>query len=71
MGKCLICSIVKVLAGLGAFNWLLVAWLDVNIVASLLGDMTMPAKIVYTLIGISGAMVLMTLVKSCPCCKKK
>ena len=70
-GKCIICKIVAILAGVGALNWALVALGDFNLVAAVLGDMTVPAKAVYTLIGISGLMLLvMTLIKPCPCGKK-
>ncbi|OGW83618.1 MAG: hypothetical protein A2Z83_04995 [Omnitrophica bacterium GWA2_52_8] len=67
MGKCPICKIVKLLAGIGALNWGLVALFNVNLVTTLLGDMTTPAKIVYILVGISGLMTLVTFIKQCPC----
>jgi len=70
MGKCFICKIVGILGGLGALNWLLVAFFQLNLVTMLLGDMTLPAKIVYALIGVSGAMILIMQFKSCPCCNK-
>jgi len=70
MGKCFICKLIGLLAGLGALNWLLVALFNFNLVAAILGDMTLAAKIVYTLIGIAGAMVLVMLVKCCPCTGK-
>ena len=70
MGKCIICKIVTVLAGVGALNWLLVALFKFNLVAAVLGEMSMAAKVVYILVGIAGAILLLTLVKSCPCTKK-
>lgn len=70
MGKCIICKIVTILAGVGALNWLLVALFKLNLVAKLLGDMTLPAKAVYVLVGIAGIILLLTLFKSCPCVKK-
>jgi len=69
MKRCPICKIVVLLGGLGALNWLLVALFNINLVASVLGDMTMGAKIVYTIIGIAGALLIVTLVKPCPCGK--
>ena len=70
MKKCPVCKVVVVLAGIGALNWGLVALLGIDLVARLLGDMTLPAKVVYTLVGISGLILLVSLIKPCPCCKK-
>jgi len=70
MKKCISCKVVSVLAGLGALNWLLVALFNVNIVAMIFGDMTTLSKIIYTLIGISGAMLITSLFVNCPGCKK-
>ena len=66
---CPICKIIALLAGLGALNWLFVTFLKFNLVTRLLGDMTLPAKIVYTVIGIAGLILLVSTVKACPCCK--
>ena len=70
MKKCAVCKIVAILAGIGALNWGLVALLNFNLVTTILGDMTMPTKIVYTLVGISGLLTLICLFKSCPACSK-
>ncbi len=70
MKKCLICKIVSLLAGIGAVNWLLVALLNFNLVTTLLGDMTIPAKAVYTLVGIAGVITILTVFVTCPCMKK-
>ncbi len=70
MGKCVVCKIIALLAGIGALNWALVALFNINLVALALGDMTMPAKVVYTLVGIAGLIVLISIIKPCcPCCK--
>ncbi|OGW88309.1 MAG: hypothetical protein A3A73_01605 [Omnitrophica bacterium RIFCSPLOWO2_01_FULL_50_24] len=69
MKKCIICKIVGLLAGIGAINWLLVALLNFNLVTAVLGDMTIAAKAVYTLVGLSGIILLVALVKPCPCTK--
>lgn len=71
MNKCILCKIVALLAGIGAVNWLLVALFNFNLVAAILGDMTMPAKAVYTLVGICGVITLLSIVKACPACPKK
>ena len=70
MGKCFICKIVGLLAGIGALNWLLTALFNFNLVALALGDMTPAAKVVYALIGIAGAILLIMVFKPCPCTKK-
>lgn len=68
MKKCPVCILVALLAGIGAVNWLLVALLKFNLVTQLLGDMTTLAKAVYTLVGIAGVILLVSIVKPCPCC---
>lgn len=70
MGKCPICKIIVALSGIGALNWGLVALFHLNLVEKILGDMTVPAKAVYTLVGLSGLVLLVSLFKTCPCCKK-
>ncbi len=70
MGKCPICKIVILLGGIGALNWGLVAFLHVNLVEKFLGDMTLPARAVYGVVAVAGVILLVSLVKTCPCCKK-
>ncbi len=68
--KCIVCKIVALLAGIGALNWALVAFFGINLVTTVLGDMTLPAKVVYGLVGVSGLMTIITLIKPiCPACK--
>ncbi len=64
---CGICKVVGLLVGIGALNWGLVGIFQMALVAKLLGDMTMPARIVYGLIGVAGVLKLISLVKCCPC----
>jgi len=70
MKKCIICNIATALAAVGAINWGLVALLDVNVVTRLAGEGTMVTKVVYILVGVSGILMLLSLVKQCPCNKK-
>ena len=70
MGKCPLCKLIVLLAGIGALNWALVTFFNMNLVTRLLGDMTLPAKVVYGLVGVSGLILLVSLFKTCPCCKK-
>ncbi len=65
--SCLVCTIVGVLVGVGALNWGLVAFFQLDLVARAFGEMTVAAKSVYGLIGIAGALKLISLVKPCPC----
>lgn len=70
MKKCPICNIVSLLAGIGALNWGLVAFLNMDLVAKFLGPMTLAAKVVYGLVALSGIVTLVTIVKPCPCGSK-
>ena len=69
--KCGICKLVVLLAGIGALNWGLYAFMGVDLVARLLGTVPMAAKAVYGLVGLSGLMLLVSLFKCCPCQKKE
>ena len=71
MGKCLVCKIMTLLAGIGALNWGLLAFLHVNLVEKILGDMTLPARIVYGLVALSGLLLVISTVKPCCPCNKK
>ena len=70
MKKCVLCKVVTFLAGVGALNWLLITYGNVNLVSYFLGDMTPAAKTVYTLIGISGLLIIISMLKACPCIGK-
>ena len=67
--KCAVCKVVALLAGIGALNWGLTAFWNLNLVARLLGSHPKVSKIVYGLIGLSGALLLLSLFKCCPCQK--
>jgi uncharacterized membrane protein YuzA (DUF378 family) len=43
---------------IGAVNWGLVGLFNVDLVAQLLGDQTIVARVVYVLVGISGLLLL-------------
>lgn len=70
MKKCIVCKVVTLLGGIGALNWGLTASFNFNLVTATLGDMTMPAKIVYILVGVSGLILILSLFKACPACNK-
>ena len=65
--KCAVCKLVALLAGVGALNWGLVTFANFNLVDRLLGSMPAAAKAVYGLVGAAGALLLVSLVKCCPC----
>lgn len=66
-GKCAVCKIVALLAGLGALNWGLVALFNVNLVEKVFGVMSTASRIVYGVIGVSGLLLLLSFFKLCPC----
>ncbi len=73
--SCIVCKLVGLLVGIGALNWGLVGLFQRDLVASLLGNMTTGARVVYGIIGLAGLLKLLSLVKCCPCqkgsCEKK
>ncbi len=70
MKKCIVCKIITLLGGLGALNWGLVALFDVNLVSKALGEATTASTVVYTLIGVAGLLLIVSIFKCCPCVKK-
>lgn len=52
-------GISKLLIIIGALNWGLVGLLNLDLVALLFGKKSLAAKLVYTLVGLSGAYLLM------------
>lgn len=53
--------IALILVVVGGINWGLIGLFDFNLVALLLGDMTLLARIVYVLVGISAIYVIIAL----------
>ena len=47
-------KIALVLIVIGAINWGLIAVFNFNLVAAIFGDMTLLARIIYGLVGLSG-----------------
>ena len=50
--------IVYILTIIGAINWGLVGLMNIDLVALIFGEMTIAAKITYTIVGISGILLL-------------
>lgn len=67
--KCAVCKVVALLAGVGALNWGLTAFLNLNLVERALGSIPAAAKAVYGLVGLAGLLLLVSLFKCCPCQK--
>ena len=57
------------LTAVGAVNWGLVGLLNLNLVTTVLG-MGMLEKLVYVLVGVSGAWILATHMNDCKICSK-
>ena len=70
MKKCMGCKVVTLLAGIGAFNWLLLSLAGVDLVAAVFGTMTGLAKLVYVVVGVAGLILILSLFMPCPGCKK-
>ena len=51
--------IAYILVIIGAINWGLVGFFGFDLVAAILGEMTLLSRIVYSLVGISGIIILL------------
>ncbi|MFH1387436.1 MAG: DUF378 domain-containing protein [bacterium] len=60
------CALVVV----GALNWGLVGLIELNLVTTLFGSIQGLSRLIYVLVGLSGALVAYNCLKSgCSCCK--
>ena len=65
---CVVCKVAKLLAGIGALNWGLVALFQLDLVARVFGDpMAGAARAAYIVIGVCGLLTLLSFAKVCPC----
>ncbi len=55
--------LAMVLMVIGSINWGLVGTMDLDLVATLLGDMSVASRAVYALVGLAGLYGLVVLVK--------
>ena len=67
--NCGACKVIGTLVALGAINWGLYGVFNIDLVASVLGQMTTASRVVYGLIGIAGLMKVLWLFGCCPCQK--
>ncbi len=70
-GNCVICKIVTVIVSVGAINWGLIAFFQLDLVAKIFGSMTTASRVAYGVVGVAGVMKLISLFACCPCCKKE
>ncbi len=66
------CKIAGLLVIIGAINWGLIGAFQFDLVATILGPMSVASRVVYGLVGVAGVLKLVSCFKSCPacCCKK-
>lgn len=67
---CMLCKVVGAIAIIGALNWGLIGVANVNLIDHILGAGSVAARIVYSLIGLSGLALLASFFMVCPACKK-
>ena len=53
-------KIFAIIAGIGALNWGLAVWANLNLVTAIFGTGGMFSSLVYTIIGVSGAYLLLS-----------
>ena len=71
-GNCLICKLVTVIVSIGAINWGLMAFFQLDLVERIFGSMTGVSKVVYGVIGVAGLVKLVSVFATiCPCCKSE
>lgn len=56
-------TVAYVIVLIGAINWGLVGLMDIDLVALIFGEMTVLSRIVYSIVGISGIILLITTYK--------
>ena len=66
---CTVCKVVGALTIIGALNWGLVGLADVNLVGEIFGG-GFVARLIYSLVGLSGVALLVSYFYVCPACRK-
>ncbi|MBA3602240.1 MAG: DUF378 domain-containing protein [Parachlamydiaceae bacterium] len=67
---CFLCKIITIVAIIGALNWGLVGLAGYNLVDELFGVGSVAARIIYSLVGLSGLGLLAGFFMDCPVCNK-
>ena len=66
---CTMCKVVGALAIIGALNWGLVGLANVNLVGEIFGG-GFVARLIYSLVGLSGVALLVSYFYVCSACRK-
>ncbi|MBR1618648.1 DUF378 domain-containing protein [bacterium] len=56
-------TIAYILVLIGAINWGLIGFMNLDLVALIFGEMTLMSRIIYSIVGISGIILLLTTYK--------
>lgn len=67
---CMFCKIVGAVAIIGALNWGLVGVANFNLVDYIFGPGSVAARLIYSVVGLSGLALLASYFMVCPLCKK-
>ena len=67
---CFLCKIFGLIAIIGALNWGLVGLAGINLVEQIFGAGTGLTRIIYSVVGVSGLILLASCLGLCPGCKK-
>ena len=66
-----LCWIGFILLIVGGLNWGLVGLFKFDLVAAIFGELSVLARIIYTLVGLSAIGVLIEILGCCPLCKEQ
>lgn len=67
---CGVCKIVGIFAAVGALNWGFIGLFHVDLVGKIFGEMSLVSRLIYIVVGISGALLLVSFFRVCPKCKQ-
>lgn len=60
----LLSYVIAILTAIGAINWGLVGVMNFDLVAFIFGPLSLPTKIIYTVVGVAGLLTLTQLMGS-------
>ncbi|MBA2728251.1 MAG: DUF378 domain-containing protein [Parachlamydiaceae bacterium] len=67
---CVLCKVVGAIAIIGALNWGLVGVAEYNLVDHLFGAGSVVSRVIYSVVGLSGVVLLVSYFVDCPKCNK-
>lgn len=68
---CGMCMIVGAILIIGGLNWGLIAAFNYDLVAAVLGPMSIASRVVYGVVGLSAIAMLVSYKKTCSACQTK